>query len=86
LKRAVHSLLTFVFITAALTAAVAALAWIFRRAMRTAKRGVPGAGSIGWALLFLTSGRMPPPPPASQIEQELNTRKDRLASRQDDDL
>jgi hypothetical protein len=46
-------------------------------AMRAAKRPVPGAGAVGWALIFLTSGRMPPPPPESQIEAELNGEKDR---------
>jgi hypothetical protein len=61
------------------------LVWLGRRAMRGARRGMPGAGSFGWALLFLSSGRMPPPPPASRIEQEMGTRKDRLASQQDED-
>ena len=41
------------------------------RAVRSAKRGSSGFGASGWALLFLTSGRMPPPPPASQIEEVL---------------
>jgi hypothetical protein len=53
--------------------------------MRGARRGIPGASGFGWVLLFLSSGRMPPPPPASQIEQEMSTRKDRLASQQDED-
>ena len=54
------------------------------RLMRGARRGVPGAPSLGWALLFLTSGRMPPPPPATQIEQELNSERDRLVAGQRD--
>lgn len=33
--------------------------------------------NIGWMLLFLTSGRMPPPPPESQIEQDLRARNNR---------
>ena len=49
-------------------------------AMCAAKRPVPGAGAVGWALLFLTSGRMPPPPPESQIEAEFNGEKDRSSS------
>jgi hypothetical protein len=36
-----------------------------------------GSGHFGWALLFLMSGRMPPPPPETQIEAEANTQKDR---------
>ena len=49
-------------------------------ALRAAKRPVPGAGAVGWALLFLTSGRMPPPPPASQIELNMQGEKDRASS------
>ena len=48
--------------------------------MRAAKRPMRGAGEIGLALVFLFSGRMPPPPPQSQIEAELNGEKDRLGS------
>jgi hypothetical protein len=50
------------------------------KAMRAAKRPIPGAGEIGLALVFLFSGRMPPPPPRSQIEAELDGEKDRLGS------
>ena len=52
-----------------------------RRALRSARRTPAGISAIGWALLFLTSGRMPPPPPASQIEVDLAGKKDREASR-----
>jgi hypothetical protein len=54
------------------------LIWGSRRAARKPRSWASGAG---WALLFFTSGRMPPPPPASQIEAELNGEKDRLGSR-----
>lgn len=50
------------------------------KAMRAAKRRIPGAGEVGLALVFLFSGRMPPPAPESQIEVELNGEKDRLGS------
>jgi hypothetical protein len=49
-------------------------------ALRGAKDPPPGAGAFGWAMLFLGSGRMPPPPPASVIQQELNGEKDRLGA------
>jgi hypothetical protein len=49
-------------------------------ARRVAKRRSGGASNLGWALLFLTSGRVPPPPPQAQIEAELNGEKDRAAS------
>lgn len=60
-------------------AAVILLAMLLR-ASRRATRQSSRMGGIGWALLFLTSGRMPPPPPESQIEAELNGEKDRNAS------
>ena len=49
-------------------------------ARRVGKRRSAGASNLGWALLFLTSGRIPPPPPEAQIEAELNGAKDRAAS------
>jgi hypothetical protein len=54
--------------------------YISGSAKRVAKRKSSGASNLGWALLFLTSGRIPPPPPAAQIEAELNGEKDRAAS------
>jgi hypothetical protein len=43
-----------------------------------------GASAFGWMLLFLTSGRMPPPPPESQIEQDLQARNNRSESAGED--
>ena len=58
------------------------LLWfLIRAARRAARKPKSWAGNAGWAFMFLTSGRMPPPPPASQIEAELNGEKDRLGSR-----
>jgi hypothetical protein len=47
---------------------------------RRHKKHSKGWSAFGWALLFLTSGRMPPPPPESQIEQEHQARKNRSQS------
>lgn len=63
------------------TALVLGALQLGRRSMRIAKRSTRGISAVGWALLFLTSGRMPPPPPASQIEVDLAGKKDREASR-----
>jgi hypothetical protein len=61
--------------------AVIALAVYLMGSARRATTHGSGVGShLGWALLFLTSGRMPPPPPETQIEAEANTEKDRGAS------
>jgi hypothetical protein len=51
-----------------------------RRRARGPQRRPSGAGAFGWALLFLTSGRMPPPPPETQIEEETRGEKDRGSS------
>lgn len=80
-----HAWLKFILVVLSVAAAMGLLVWLGGRALRGARRGVPGARGLGWVLLFLSSGRMPPPPPASQIEQEMQTRKDRLGSREDDD-
>jgi hypothetical protein len=54
--------------------------YIMGGSRRASRRRSPGASNLGWALLFLTSGRMPPPPPEAQIEAGLNGEKDRAAS------
>jgi hypothetical protein len=45
-----------------------------------AKRARAAGGAAGWALLFLSSGRIPPPP-ASQIEVSDHTKRIRDAAR-----
>jgi hypothetical protein len=61
----------------ALTVSGAVIAFIYAafRAVRRAKRSSSGVGAVGWAMFFLTSGRMPPPPPASQIEEATHGEK-----------
>ena len=74
-------MVTFALIVLGATAAVWLVVWNISRAMRAAKRSSPGVSAAGWALLFLSSGRMPPPPPASQIELDVAGKKDREGSR-----
>jgi hypothetical protein len=71
----------FILSVCLLVGAVILLLWFMARSARSGKWRSAGIANAGWALLFLTSGRMPPPPPASQIEAELNGEKDRLGSR-----
>jgi hypothetical protein len=71
----------FVLFLVTLLAAVAAVLWLMIRKSRSKTRRSSSLSGTGWALIFLTSGRMPPPPPESQIEAELNGEKDRLGSR-----
>lgn len=56
---------------------------VYKRQRPQGKRS-KGMSGIGWMLLFLTSGRMPPPPPESQIEQDLDARNNRSASAGED--
>jgi hypothetical protein len=72
---------TFGLIVLGATAVVWLVVWSLARAMRSAKRSSPRVSAAGWALLFLSSGRMPPPPPASQIELDVASKKDRHGSR-----
>lgn len=55
--------------------AVCLLVYGALRAVRAARNRPSGVGAVGWAMLFLTSGRMPPPPPASQIEEATHGEK-----------
>ena len=71
----------FVLLIFLLAGAVALLLRFMVRASRSAAKRPGWVANAGWALLFFTSGRMPPPPPASQIEVDLNGEKDRLGSR-----
>jgi hypothetical protein len=71
----------FALLVGLIVGAVIARLVFMVRASRSNKRRPASIANLGWALMFLTSGRMPPPPPASQIEAELNGEKDRLGSR-----
>ena len=50
-----------------------ALGVSLRRTSRAKRK--PLSGGFAWALLFLSGGRMPPPPPQSQIEQDVDEKK-----------
>lgn len=76
----------FAVVVVIVTVLVLLLIGAGRAALRSVKRRPAGVGTIGWALLFLTSGRMPPPPPASQIEVDMAGKKDREGSRDVGDI
>jgi hypothetical protein len=61
-------------------AAVSLSVYVMGSARRAGRRGSRSGSQFGWALLFLASGRMPPPPLETQIETEANTEKDRSVS------
>lgn len=73
---------TLIIIEVVGTCCVALLAlYLAVRMIGAARKKPTGVGAVGWALLFLGFGRMPPPPPASQIELEVDSKKNRLISR-----
>ena len=63
---------------------IVGLPFVARKRKHRHKKHSKGASAFGWALLFLTSGRMPPPPPESQIEQDLRARNNRSESTGED--
>lgn len=73
--------LIFVLEVLSATAIVLAVVRIAVGMIGKAKQSPPGVGAVAWALLFLTSFRMPPPPPATQIEVDIAGKKDREGSR-----
>jgi len=56
--------------------------WLVRR--KSSGKRSKGASALGWAVLFLGSGRMPPPPPQSQIEEKMRSNKNREVSNKND--
>ncbi len=62
-----------IIITATLLCALLFARWSVRRA----KHRSPRFASFYWALMFYSSGRMPPPPPQTHIEQENREKKNR---------
>ena len=68
----------------AVTIAFFIVAALVVKAMRWARNRPPALGGVFWAAMFLSSGRMPPPPPQTQIEQETGEKKNREVGRGDD--
>lgn len=67
-------LILFIIVSALIAALLALFAKGSSRAVRWARKGSPAATVIGWALLFLSSGMNPQPPPQEQVE-EVNRQK-----------
>ena len=79
--RRMSELPRYLLTVAGATAAIVVIGLLIGRSMRWAKNRPPSITSAAWALLFFTSGRMPPPPPKTQIEQETQTKKNREVGR-----
>lgn len=70
-----------VLVPAIVFVAVVAVIWVGARQLSSGSKSKRSIGGFAWAMLFLSGGRMPPPPPQSQIEQETVERKNREISR-----
>jgi hypothetical protein len=55
-------------VAAGITLCVLAAVFLGVRAVSGARKGLPGAAVIGWALLYLGFGFPPPPPPQQHAE------------------
>jgi hypothetical protein len=70
--RAIHRmdvLSRFIMVTAVCAGLLWLIIAIAVRATSRARKGSPGAALIGWALLFLSAGFNPQPPPQEQVEE-----------------
>ncbi len=78
-----HSPIQFLAVVVSGTAAIFFVVWVVSRLMRWSRNRPRSFSSAAWALLFFTSGRMPPPPPQTQIEQETQAKKNRASGQGD---
>ena len=74
------TLIRISLIVVAGTVAVFVIGFAVKHIMRRTKKRPHSFGGIAWALLFFSSGRMPPPP-QTQIEQETREKKNREVGR-----
>ncbi len=68
-------LIMFLALTALIAVLLGLAILLFTRAIRWSRKGSPAAAFIGWALLFLSAGMNPQPPPQEQVEQANRQRK-----------
>lgn len=62
-------LILFIVVVAVVAALLGFFALGSSKAVRWARKGSPAATVIGWALLFLSAGMNPQPPPQEQVEE-----------------
>lgn len=62
-------LILFIVVVVVVAALLGFFAFGSGKAVRWARKGSPAATVIGWALLFLSAGMNPQPPPQEQVEE-----------------
>jgi hypothetical protein len=75
----------FILLTAGIAGAITMLIVIAALAIRWARKGPPGAAFAGWALLLLSAGMNPQPPPQEQVEEATRRRKIKKDAESGDD-
>jgi hypothetical protein len=63
------ALFKFVATVIVTTAALVSLVFLIVRIFKSAERGSATASLVGWALMFLSAGINPRPPPQEQVEE-----------------
>jgi hypothetical protein len=70
-----HEITGFLLATVGIALVVWLLIRLGMRAVVWARKGSPAAAFIGWALLLLSAGMNPQPPPQEQVEQANRQKK-----------
>jgi hypothetical protein len=70
-----HEVTGYLLATVGIAFAVWLLILVGMRAVDWARKGSPAAAFIGWALLLLSAGMNPQPPPQEQVEEANRQKK-----------
>jgi hypothetical protein len=70
-----HELTGYLLATVGIASFVCFLVLVGTRAVGWARKGSPAAAFIGWALLLLSAGMNPQPPPQEQVEEANRQKK-----------
>jgi hypothetical protein len=84
-KMAMGDLGRFILLTVGIAGAITMLIVIAALAIRWARKGSPGAAFAGWALLLLSAGMNPQPPPQEHVEEATRRRKIKKDAESGDD-
>lgn len=70
-----HEITSYLLATVGIALVIWLLILLGTRAVGWARKGSPAAAFIGWALLLLSAGMNPQPPPQEQVEQANRQKK-----------
>jgi hypothetical protein len=70
-----NELITYLLASVGIASVVWLIIFLGMRAVGWARKGSPAAAFIGWALLLLSAGMNPQPPPQEQVEDANRQKK-----------